>query len=696
MADGNKPRESDWAPGTLDRTRKAIGDIAPEDALTMTKVLGGQIMYEKSSEIEKKESTSHSGRIVRGTTGSSGNGGGSSSSGSSGSVHGVSTASSGTGGSGYSGSQKKSGNSSSTTSGTIVPSGKGRKHQEDLIVIPAKLDAQIEKLMMSPEYGIKPNYGLFNFIKFFKTNGHEQLVTDFVTVTLKHHIESLQAFITVIKTLIQIAPASYKAKIANGSEAKFKFLRFVAGWNMQSIKVAHIELLDLPQPFLVQDMIPYVRAVYRLLIQVYYFGDNKIPKLIKEIYTDENAYPDAPHDKLSGFAKEAITDWLYIQNEIIKKLYPLLMRMCSDTYEEYPEFFKNKVAEILKFVGLHKYDLLLPEKTKEQKEQEAAAKAKKAAPPVKGMKDSTVVSGFSILDQLFPQAGFKNLDQHPDMFPYFQPLYKFADGFNVLAPENPLQVTIVLLRLVEDCFQGCRNIEFIENTIASSDDRNTDELSKILEEWAMYRENYFERLYCVPLNDYVSQAYTQDDIEKTKYGKKMITNLLWQTQYLFLPNFKFQALTLERPANEGKLKPLHVRTDMLKNFLSDAIRQCDEAEANHGVVPKIKNPWAHYQFDISNEISKRLDILLGAKNTSENTRANNANLLKYTLSIISVLDWWINNAESPAYTSNPEHIYRISEVDGRPKFSIPERTDQNKLFKEAIQAAYQKRTEGNS
>lgn len=451
MTDENsKPVQADWAPGTLDKTRQAIGKIDPKEAEAMAQKLGGQVMYERSATTSQNSSNqpNKNGRIIRSQSSTS--------------------------------SQK----TQETTQKTSVS--KGRNRQEELIKIPAKLSTQIDHLMMSSEYEIKPNYGIFNFIKYFQNKGHEQVVTEFCTVTLRHHIENLQSFITVIKTLIQIAPASYKTKIANSSEAKFKFLRMVAGWNMQSIKLAHIELQDLPQPYYVQDLIPYVRAVYRILIQVYYYGENKIPKLIKEIYTDENSYQDAPHEKLSSFAKEAITDWFYIQNEIIKKLYPLLMRMCSDTFEVYPDFFKVKVAEILKFVGLHKYDLLLPEKPKDEKNdakpQENDSKPKTPARPTRGMKDSIVVTGLSLLDQLFPQAGFKNLENHPDMFPYFQPLYKFADGFNVLSPENPLQVTVVLLKIIEDLFQGCRNIVFSEQIISNSDSKLTDNITTVLEE----------------------------------------------------------------------------------------------------------------------------------------------------------------------------------------------------------------------
>ena len=48
--------------------------------------------------------------------------------------------------------------------------------------------------------------------------------------------------------------------------------------------------------------------------------------------------------------------------------------------------------------------------------------------------------------------GFDKLDEHPDMYPYFQPLYNFDDGFNVLSPENPIQVIMVLQHIIEDCF----------------------------------------------------------------------------------------------------------------------------------------------------------------------------------------------------------------------------------------------------
>ena len=643
---------ADWAPGTLDKTRKNIGDISDKDAADMAKKLGGQVLYERTSS-GGSSGTNKAGRIVRQTSGGSG---------------------------GSSGSGSSSGGSGSTGFSTSS----GRRKKEELPVISKKAASTMDKLMMSAEYKIKPNYGMFNFIRSFQKNGMEKIVPEFYEYTIKQATEHMEGFITVIKTLIQIAPSTYKSKIASGTESKFKFLRNVAGWAMQPIKVEYINLQGLGEPLIVADLIPLIRQIYKPLITVYYFGNTKIPKLIKEIYNDEAAYPDSPKDKLSQYAKQAITEWLYIETEVIKKLYPLLMRMCSDTYEAYPSFFNAKVGEILKFVGLHKFDLLLPEKPKEPVPEE---KKPKIAPPEKGIKDSTVITGLKLLDQMFPEAGFDRLDEHPDMFPYFQPLFHFKDGFNMLSPENPIQVICVLQHIIEDCFQGCRNIKFPD---PGEQKKGADNITAVMDDWSAYREDTFEQLYCEPLCDLVNSVYSQPDFDKSHIGKKTITSLLWQTTYHYMPNFKFEQLLLEHPADESKYRPLFHRTDFARKFLTLVINECDQKAATKATCSLIENPWEHYKFDIPNEVSKRLDVLLGAQNKTANTTANNANLLKYTLCFMAVLDWWINNPGSPAYATEPMHIWRVSEADGKPMFSVPERKDQNKLFAERIRASYQK------
>ncbi len=650
-------RTADWEPGTLDKTRKNIGLIDEKEAATMAKKLGGQVMYERttSSSGSQGQGGKGTGRIIR-----SSDGGGSK------------------GGSGGSG----GGSKPNTT--YQAP----RRHiREDLPQVSKKFNSAVDKLMMSPEYKIKPNYGIFNFIRTLQKNGTEKILPEFYQYKLKKDIEHMESFITVIKTLIQIAPATYKSKIVNAPDVKFKFLRMIASWGMSGIKAEYATLENAPGPILACDLIQYTKAIYKPIITVYYYGNNKIPKLIKEIYNDQVAYPDSPKDKLSTMAKQAITEWLYIDTEIIKKMYPLLMRMCSDSFEPYPDFFSVKVADVLKFTGLHKFDLLLPEKPKEEQKE---APKQKSAPPQKGVKDQTVITGLKLLNQMFPQAGFDKLDEHPDMYPYFQPLYKFDDGFNLLSPENPVQVIMVLQRIIEDCFQGCRNIKFTNTETVKE---GTDTITSVMDDWSGYREDNFERLYCEPLLDLVNSVYSQPDFDKSHIGKRTITSLLWQVTYHFMPNFKFDQLILEHPSDESKFRPLFHRTDYARKYLTLVINECDKQASGRGPVGMVENPWEHYKFGIQNEVSKRLDVLLGAQNKTANTNANNANLLKYTLCFIAVLDWWINNPGSPAYTTDPMHIYRISPSDGKPLFTTPLRNDQNKLFIEAIKANYQKKAE---
>ena len=91
-----------------------------------------------------------------------------------------------------------------------------------------------------------------------------------------------------------------------------------------------------------------------------------------------------------------------------------------------------------------------------------------------------------------------------------------------------------------------------------------------------------------------------------------------------------------------------------------------------------------------------MDVLLGAKRSAKDTAATNANLIKYALCVIAVLDWWINSKGSPAYATDSSQIYRINERDGGPAFSVPLRNDQNKLFADAVKAAVQKQVAAKS
>ena len=662
-----------WEPGTLDATRKNIGAIDKEEAARMTKILGGEIMTEKSVPIDysKLPKRAPSNRVVRSTNVSA-------------QMNKNKQADSG----GFSSNSSQAEPKRKVTRAANLPQ------------ISAKDNAKIDKLMMSDAFAIKPNYGLFNFLKKLAKDGSEKVIPEFAEITLKAHLDHINAFITVIKSIIQFSPDTYKARIQNETEMKFRFLRIVSEWSTKDAKLAYVNLDALQENPVVADLIPIVKAIYRMLITIHYIGEPAVVRTIKDIYADLLHYPNADKDKFSHLAKEAITEWMYLYNQIIKGLYPLLMRMCGTPFDEFPHFFVAQVSAILNFLGLKKFDLLLPEKKIDQEEvrkaKEAEAKAKEEEEKKKekekeaATQNESVEKGLALLDRLFPGAGFKKLDTLPDMWPYFDPLYDFDEAYLMLAPENPMQVTIILCEIMQDICRACNKMQFnIEGNpnFASRDDN----LTKALSEWPVYVDTLFSRNYGELLKQLVNQTYTQANYITTRAGKKCVTDILWLTKYSFLPHFTFEQLLLERPINNNKYLPLFIRTAFLRDAFNDLVKQIAQVEKNKGAVGGFNNPWEHYDFEITSPISKRLDVLLNAKDKSANTTANNANVIKYISCIVSVLDWWINSRNSPAYKADSKKIYRTVPGTQEPAFSIDPREDQDALFAAAIRAAVQKK-----
>ena len=137
---------------------------------------------------------------------------------------------------------------------------------------------------------------------------------------------------------------------------------------------------------------------------------------------------------------------------------------------------------------------------------------------------------------------------------------------------------------------------------------------------------------------------------------------------------------MERPNKDGSYRPLQLRVEYLKAIFSTLISRVEGSPKDVSGAPNILEK---YHFDIPNVVSKRIDVLLGGRKSKNGT---NLNLLKYTLSVICVLDWWINNENSPAYEVDNEIPYRISLEDGTPIFSVPLRSDQNNLFIKSVKS----------
>lgn len=663
-----------YEPGELDKTRKNLGFVEAEEAKKMVGVLGGEIGLEKSAPVDEKAIRRvRSARVAQNLR--SGN---------------RAVFRKGDGVDEQSTIIKTTAPASTPTAGTTV-------RKDILPRLDNKTRNKIEKLMMLPEYGIKTNYGIFNFLNGLRKNGYDRVSDQFASITLEAYISRLKNFHNNVIKLISIAPAPIQEKINRNSAPQYKMLKVIGDWSVPSLDAMCKKLMRNPSSITVSTLVPVTRLMYKFILSVFFLGEQKFVDLLKLVYGEINAYPKAQREMLIALVQGITADWMYVYQRIPRGMYPLLLRMCSNEFYEFSELFTKQLGKVFNFLGITKYDIVLLERPSAETETQSTNTGEKSENTGNGdIKSSDqeefkgATMGLKVLDQIFPGAGWLSLETFPDMYPFYQPLYHFQDGVNLISPENPLQITIILVKIIEDLFEGCRHLVFeSEKNKSKSRVENVvlpDSLSTIINEWSDYREIVFEKLYLPNLRDFVNNLYAQRDFLKNQYGKRLMSNLQWHIYHNFLPYMKFEQLLLDKPSNESKVRILPTRVSILVDELARVTTAADAAQSEGAEFEEIPNIFAPYKFSLPNVVSQRINVLLGSTRQKQGARATNLNLLKYTYAVASVLDWWINCKTSPAYSGTKIPVCRISAEDGRPIFSVPERDDQNLLFARSIKA----------
>ncbi|MBO5730869.1 MAG: hypothetical protein J6R67_06715 [Treponema sp.] len=671
-----------YEPGELDKTRKNLGFVGDDEAKKMVQVLGGEIGLEKSAPVDEKAIRKvRSARVAQDLR-------------------------SGTRPAGRRGESGDSQNivvktttpppAATPTAGTIV-------RKDILPRLDNKTRSKMEKLMMLSEYGIKTNYGIFNFLNGLRKNGYDSISDQFASITLEAYISRMSTFQTNVVKLIAMAPPPIQEKIAQNPAPQYKMLKVIGDWSMHSLDSMYKNLMRNPSNITVSSLVPITRVIYKYLLTVYFLGEQNFVDMLKKVYGEINAYPKAQKEMLIALVQGITADWMYVYQRIPRGMYPLLLRMCSNEVHEFSELFSKHLGKVFNFLGITKYDLVLIDKsakkddenTGDDEDSEEENDQTEDKPEFQGAE-----MGLKVLNQLFPGAGWLSLDGMPDMYPFYQPLYHFQDGFNLISPENPLQITMILVKVIEDLFEGCRHLvfEIDKSRFQGRGESNLspDYLSSIINDWSEYREIVFEKLYLPNLRDFVNNLYAQRDFLRNQYGKRLMSNLQWYVYYNFLPYMRFEQLVLDKPSNESKVRPLPSRVSVLVDELARVIAAADASGCNGKEFSEISNVFAPYKFSLPNVVSQRLNVLLGSTRQKQSPRATNLTLLKYTYAVASVLDWWINCKTSPAYNGAKVPVCRISADDGRPVFSIPERDDQNLLFARSLKTQGSKASEGEA
>jgi hypothetical protein len=540
----------------------------------------------------------------------------------------------------------------------------------------------MNQLMADKKYRIKlPS-------NFLISDRSDKVNPDFILYTLNDYLGHIQKCVASTKKMLPFDDNSFfYEKLQQQDLLGYKIISIVKNVDLKNLSGMLIKLQRKPHEVTIQHLIPFVHQLFQFLIRIYYLGSPIVSKKYKSLYAliQRELVPLDPLG-LKDHTTSAIEEWHYIFDSICSGLYPLVLRMCSAEMLGQHQLFYSKGSRVLAWLHVPPGDILIyNEKEAEKKapvtvlppkeEQIIEADTKEPLP-------LEVQEGLKVLELLFPEAGWEKLENMPDMCPYFQPIFQFNDGFTQLAPDNPLQLSLILLAILEELFQGLRLIKFVALQPQSQLDEIED-INKILEDWILYQEIVFNKNFCVDLKEYTHQIYTQPEYNKSPYGRMLLSNMYTLIKTSFLPYFDIRLYGTAKLQKDDRLPPFFLRVMRLKRLLEryhnsiKAASPVREADLS-GSVPGIQNPWDMYKFDISNPVSRRLNAICGGKNSKIKT---NALLIQYTLSILNVLDWWINDKYSYAYNNTPEYLYRVIEPGNPiPAFGVKSRTDAEAIF----------------
>ena len=137
---------------------------------------------------------------------------------------------------------------------------------------------------------------------------------------------------------------------------------------------------------------------------------------------------------------------------------------------------------------------------------------------------------------------------------------------------------------------------------------------------------------------------------------------------------------------KSTIPPLYPEIRRLRKYLTIVASGIEQGSKQGGaekqaVCKGINNPWAPYNFQVANPLSLRLNALLGQ------TKRNNASLVYFTLSVVTVLDYFVNNEDSWAYGDNSGTLFRSINGEGIiPQFGVDDKIDADALFKQVMKA----------
>jgi hypothetical protein len=527
----------------------------------------------------------------------------------------------------------------------------------------------------------------------------------FVIERMNRHFGRIETLVNAVRLALPRNNTDRSARFKESSPFAFSVLDTIRYWKIEKISTLLTKLQARPRTVLVEDFSEIIKLIYRpLFILELVEPQTVLHGCLFKLEELLAADPNPPQFKEANI-EMIVTAFEDINRSTRYELYPVLLKLTSDIFLPYTDFFTEKRRAILAYLNLNDDDIiaLRSDRPEELNADGGALNPESGGGPLSNVngginsigdsntyragateadaasiaEGEAVAKGLEILNALFPEAGWGELAMFPDLYVYFKNALDLTKSGDLIDPENPMLQALILSQILEELFYGFRAVRFnFENEYARP-------ALEIIDNWHKYNESAFERIYLPRLAEYMKLCNDQRPSmgKGREYLTKLRDELNWTKKLFFFPHFMIEAFS-PPPFHKKDISPICEKIRILRHFFNGLAVEIDralKAGKTNDELPSILNPWDTYVFQVQNPLSRRLNALLGKQSRT------NVNLVFYTLSCITVLDHFLNNRNSWAYKTNEAKLFRSSDKEGLKPCSVPEtKIDADAIFKDYI------------
>ncbi len=625
-----RPKEL-FEPGELDKTRRNLGTISPQEAKKMAEILGGEIGIERTdAQINKRyEEFAEQNRRKRDSR--------------------------------LLYPSQLQQNLHDTREDSLPPPIRTKS------VEPVK-QSYIQRIKLAliayhGAYRIKSFSGVAaSFFSFLP--GYKNKINPFFIKTLHSSIyKHIEQFTTSTRVLYR--GVENKEILSRKDPYSWRIIKTIMDWDIEALEKEIGRLKTFSRTVSVEACSTLLRKVYTPLILFSKVdAAHDIKNALEYLYTRSIAELPLRHVHVTKLRKRyilALGEIDSIFTQIKFELYPLLLLLISPKAYSYRDLLKYEGKQILLFLEIKTSDLISykairqeeTEKEREKDQQDTDTEAGIENEGEEPFVDIGITQGLFFLENLFPGTGWLKLKNKPDMFPAFQPILDLPSDFALISPDDPLQKVVILAAVLKELFFGFRSIEY---GFIRDEKGTAREIKDIVEEitgtWHLFLTTLMGKHYITTLTEYCRQLERDGTFINSDYAQRMEADLLWlrkkyifQHMYLDTPKIMQPRLTLSVPK-------LYNNTRILKDILQRMVLEVWNTE---GIpIETILNPEQESVFEVDTEVSKKLKAYFKKKNKP----FIHKNLVLAALNIVLVLDYLLNHKQSPAYTDPPDTLFR--------------------------------------